>query len=156
MKQQPTFETSVTSEARVAGPRFVLALLAVAGTLTASGCDAPGRAGPAAAVDPRALYGQNCARCHGADGRGDPEMKKSMPTIRDFSDPTFRAMSHEQMEQVIMAGRNLMPGFGAALSRPKVQHLGGYARRLGEAAARADGKAPVQAPPPVAAPPPGY
>ncbi len=31
-----------------------------------------------------------------------------------------------------MAGRNLMPGFGAALSRPKIQHLGGYVRRLGD------------------------
>ena len=33
-----------------------------------------------------------------------------------------------------MAGRNQMPGFGAALSRPKIQHLGGYVRRLGDAA----------------------
>ena len=38
------------------------------------------------------------------------------------------------MEAVIMGGRNLMPGFGGALSRPKIQHLGGYVRRLGMAA----------------------
>jgi mono/diheme cytochrome c family protein len=54
-------------------------------------------------------------------------MKKTIPTIRDFADPNFRGAAPEQIEQVIMAGRNLMPAFGNALSRPKIQHLGGYA-----------------------------
>jgi mono/diheme cytochrome c family protein len=78
-----------------------------------------------------------------------------MPTIRDFSDPNFRGAAPEQIEQVIMAGRNLMPGFGTALSRPKIQHLGGYARRLGDASAKAQGMPPVKAPLPVAPQGPG-
>jgi mono/diheme cytochrome c family protein len=121
----------------------------------AGGCDAPSRAGPAVPVNVEQMYGQMCTRCHGADGRGDAEMKKTIPTIRDFADPNFRGAAPEQIEQVIMAGRNLMPAFGNALSRPKIQHLGGYARRLGEAAAKAQGLPPVKAPKPVTPQGPG-
>ena len=112
--------------------RFLFAGAALAAWLSA--CSSSNEAGPAHPVDPVALYGQMCARCHGVDGRGDAEMKKTMPTIRDFGDPELRNRSVEEMEGVIMAGRNLMPGFGAALSRPKIQHLGGYVRRLAIAA----------------------
>ena len=128
-----------------------LGLLAVA--LVAAGCSNASEAGPRMAVDPAVLYGQMCARCHGADGRGDKEMMKTIPGIRDFSVPEFRAANPEAIEQVIMAGKNQMPGFGASLSRPKIQHLAGYARRLGEAAARQGSPAPAGGiPAPAAAP----
>jgi mono/diheme cytochrome c family protein len=101
------------------------------------GCGKSNEAGPAVEVDIEALYGQMCARCHGPDGRGDAEMKKTIPGIRDFSEAAFRARGNEDIEAVIMTGRNQMPGFGASLTRPKIQHLGGYVRRLGEVAAKA-------------------
>jgi mono/diheme cytochrome c family protein len=107
--------------------------IALAALLLPVACSS-NEAGPAHPVDPVALYGQMCARCHGADGRGDAEMRKTMPTIRDFAEPELRLRSVEEMEGVIMTGKNLMPGFGAALSRPKIQHLGGYVRRLALAA----------------------
>jgi mono/diheme cytochrome c family protein len=132
-----------------------LTLLVALAQLGAAACDAPSRAGPAVPVNIEQMYGQMCARCHGADGRGDAEMKKTIPTIRDFADPNFRGAAPEQIEQVIMAGRNQMPGFGNALSRPKIQHLGGYARKLGDAAAKAQGLPPVKAPLPVAPKGPG-
>jgi mono/diheme cytochrome c family protein len=121
---------------------FGLAALAALGT----GCSSPSEAGPRMPVDPSVLYGQMCARCHGADGRGDAEMMKTIPGIRDFSSPQFRAANPESMEQVIMTGKNQMPGFGVSLSRPKIQHLAGYVRRLGEAGAR--GAAPAAPVPP--------
>jgi mono/diheme cytochrome c family protein len=108
--------------------------LIVAGLLAAGGCSSSNEAGPSHPVDEVALYGQMCARCHGLDGRGDAEMRKTMPTIRDFADPQMRGKGQEEMEAVIMGGRNQMPAFGAALSRPKIQHLGGYVRRLALAA----------------------
>jgi mono/diheme cytochrome c family protein len=103
-------------------------------TAAASACTSSNEAGPSHPVDPAALYGQMCARCHGLDGRGDAEMRKTMPTLRDFADPELRKKSVEDLEGVIMAGKNPMPGFGASLSRPKIQHLGGYVRRLALAA----------------------
>jgi mono/diheme cytochrome c family protein len=101
--------------------------------LLAGGCNSSNDAGPAVAVDPAAVYTQMCARCHGVDGRGDPVLKKTMPTMRDFADPELRARPNDQVEQVIMAGKNQMPPFGGQLSLPKIQALTGYVKRLGAA-----------------------
>jgi mono/diheme cytochrome c family protein len=96
-------------------------------------------------VDPATIYAQMCARCHGADGRGDPEIKKTLP-VRDFSDPQFQARpASEEIGRTIMAGKGQMPAFGGLLSAPKIQSLSGYVRRLGRAPAH---------PMPPASPPP--
>jgi mono/diheme cytochrome c family protein len=105
-------------------------VLLAAGWLMAAGCTTTD-AGPAVPVDPGVLYSQMCARCHGADGHGDPQLKPTMPTLRDFSDPEFRARAkNDDIEQVIMAGKNQMPAFGGTISVPKIQALTGYVRRL--------------------------
>lgn len=104
--------------------------VAAVGAVTAS-CSAANDAGPAVSVDPAALYNQMCARCHGADGRGDPTIRQQMP-VRDLTDPQFRQqVSIQEMERVIMTGRNQMPAFGKMLSMPKIQAVAGYVRRLG-------------------------
>jgi mono/diheme cytochrome c family protein len=104
---------------------FVTALAIAAGACTADD------AGPAVPVDPAVIYAQNCGRCHGLDGKGDPEIKKTLP-VRDFSDPEFQARaSTEAIGRVIMAGKGQMPAFGASMSLPKIQALSGYVRRLG-------------------------
>jgi mono/diheme cytochrome c family protein len=106
-------------------------LAAVFALLFAASCTTTD-AGPAIPVDPAVIYAQMCARCHGLDGHGDPQLKLTMPTIRDFSDPEFRArVRNEDIEQMIMAGKNQMPGFGGTLSLPKIQALTGHVRKLG-------------------------
>jgi mono/diheme cytochrome c family protein len=120
----------------------VAATAVAAAAIAVLGCNSPGDdPGPAVAVDPGALYSQMCARCHGADGRGDPELKKTLP-VRDFSDPDFqrRAMT-EEVTRTIMTGKNQMPAFGGLLSAPKIQAISGYVRRLGRAPARPAGVA---------------
>ena len=98
---------------------FAAAALLFAGTL-------------ATAQDGNALYQKNCARCHGADGHGDPEIKKTLPAVRDFADPAFLATAQtDQIARTIMAGKGQMPAFGASLSLPKIQSLSGYVQRLG-------------------------
>ena len=112
------------------------ATLWLIGLAFASGaCSTPGDdPGPALPVDPAAIYAQMCARCHGHDGHGDPELKKTMP-IRDFSDPVFQARgTSDDAARTIMAGKNLMPAFGGLLSAPKIQSLSGFVRRLGRLA----------------------
>ena len=106
------------------------ALVGFAGlALAAQGCS--NDAGPAVPIDPAVMYAQNCARCHGADGRGDPELKKTLP-VRDFSDPVFLAKAQtDDIARTIMAGKGQMPAFGASLSLPKIQSLSGYVQRLG-------------------------
>jgi mono/diheme cytochrome c family protein len=88
-------------------------------------------AGPAIPVNPALLYTQMCARCHGEDGKGDPELKKTMP-VRDFTHPEFRARATaDDIERVIMTGKNQMPAFGSNLSGPKIQAIAGHVKRLG-------------------------
>jgi mono/diheme cytochrome c family protein len=110
--------------------RFWLVVAAAAGS--GMGCTTGDDPGPPVPVEPAVIYAQMCARCHGADGRGDPEIKKTLPAVRDFHDPAFQARaSNDEIARVIMAGKGQMPAFGAGLSVPKIQALSGYVRRLG-------------------------
>jgi mono/diheme cytochrome c family protein len=115
----------------VASRRGLGLVVAVLASAAGAGACTGDDAGPAVAVDPAVIYAQNCGRCHGADGRGDPEIKKTLP-VRDFSDPAFQARaSTDEISRVIMAGKGQMPAFGASMSLPKIQTLSGYVRRLG-------------------------
>ena len=109
------------------------AVLALALSMLGVACTSPGDdPGVAVAVDPAVIYAQMCARCHGADGRGDPQIRQQLP-VRDFSDPVFLARAgSEDIARVIMAGKGQMPSFGGMLSQPKIQSLSGYVRRLGK------------------------
>jgi mono/diheme cytochrome c family protein len=96
-----------------------------------AGCTTSDDAGPAVAIEPSVIYAQMCARCHGVDGRGDAEIKKTL-AVRNFHDPVFQSRaSTEEIVRVVMAGKGQMPAFGASLSLPKMQALSGYVRRLG-------------------------
>src|SRR5262249_41736144 len=73
-------------------------------------------------VDFALLYGQNCAGCHGADGKLGP--------APPLNDPLFRQIVPEaELESVITNGRNktLMPAFarekGGALTKAQIQIL---------------------------------
>jgi hypothetical protein len=64
---------------------LVVSLLGVVGCTSAG--DDPG---PPVPVQPAGIYAQMCVRCHGPEGHGDPEIKKTMANVRDFSDPEFQ------------------------------------------------------------------
>jgi len=116
------------------GVTSLLGLLTLAAACALTGCSTGDDAGPAVAVEPAVLYARMCARCHGADGRGDPEIKKTMPNVRDFHDPAFRVRAtSDAIVTVVMAGKGQMPAFASSLSLPKMQALSGYVRRLGAA-----------------------
>lgn len=118
-------------------------IMVVAWGVSGAGCSSPGDdPGPALPVDPAAIYAQMCARCHGIDGRGDPELKKTLP-VRDFSDPAFQGRTtSEQVARTVMTGKNQMPAFGGLLSVPKIQSLSGYVLRLGRTAPHAPAPRP--------------
>lgn len=102
------------------------ALLA-AGTI--SGCK--NDAGPVTTVEPEKIYNQMCARCHGLDGNGVPEVAATIP-VRDLTSPELQARPTEDLERVIMGGQNQMPAFGEVLSPRKIQALVGYIKGLGK------------------------
>ena len=117
-------------------PLALALALALGMSVLGVACTNPGDdPGQAVAVDPAVIYAQMCARCHGADGRGDSQIRQQLP-VRDFSDPVFLARAgNEDIARVIMAGKGQMPSFGGMLSPPKIQSLSGYVRRLGKGTA---------------------
>jgi cytochrome c oxidase cbb3-type subunit III len=104
--------------------RFLALLAALAG-----GCDLPGRPDPADRPVPAnevlefsVLYGQNCAGCHGANGKLGP--------APPLNDPLFRAIvPEEELHSIITQGREkvLMPAFaeeyGGPLTAAQIQVL---------------------------------
>ena len=94
-------------------PLCSLSLVILVSLSLLAGCDLPGRPDPAdrpvpadQVVDFRTLYGQNCAGCHGADGKMGP--------APPLNDPLFRAIVPEdELQTVITKGRHntLMPAF---------------------------------------------
>lgn len=75
-------------------------LLQLAACTRLSGKPAPGPEVPRpdSVLDPVVLYGQNCAGCHGADGRNGPAM--------DLSDPVYLAIvDDDTLRSTISKGR---------------------------------------------------
>lgn len=78
-------------------------------------------------VSAAAVYTQNCARCHGADGAGTG-LGKSLDAP-DLTDPDVqREMSAARIRQVINNGDGAMPAFKNKLKPNEVSAVTGYVR----------------------------
>jgi mono/diheme cytochrome c family protein len=57
------------------------------------------------------VYAEQCAMCHGPDGKGQTAMGKTL-NIKDWSDgKTLNQMSDGDIGKEIHVGKQLMPGF---------------------------------------------
>src|SRR5258708_19763828 len=80
------------------------------------------------------LFRNNCARCHGADGRGDSPLGNTYKAP-DFTDPE-RWQTHSHLpstatfNSIVSRGKGGMPAFGKKLSRADIRRLVGYVRRF--------------------------
>lgn len=59
----------------------------------------------------RQLYMQNCAACHGKDGRADTPMGKTLKNIPDFTSSAMASKSDQQLFNTITDGHPPMPSF---------------------------------------------
>ena len=71
------------------------------------------------AADAKALYEKDCAKCHGADGKGDTKMGKTLGA-KDYTDAKVQA---EQIELRAPEGQNVFRrlsrvDFGRRADRP--------------------------------------
>lgn len=113
---------------------FALALFLV--DLTVSKATPPQRRPP---VKPRAsqvgdLFGNNCARCHGADGAGDTPLGHTYNTP-DFTDPEWwrkhsNITSSRSLVSIVTNGKGGMPAYGKKLKTTEIRHLVAYVRRF--------------------------
>jgi mono/diheme cytochrome c family protein len=67
-----------------------------------------------------AVYQNQCAKCHGADGKGIA----SLPDIPNFTDSAWQSSrSNKQISDAIANGVGIMPGYKGTLSAAEVQSL---------------------------------
>ena len=89
----------------------------------------------AAAADGKALWGQHCAMCHGADGKGQTNMGKRLG-VKDYSDPKIQAaLTDEAATKAIKDGFKTPEGKTVmrplkSLSDAEVSSLVAYMRTL--------------------------
>ncbi len=117
-------------------PVLLLLVCGVANFGTASSainpyCFSHGAPGPSRVED---LYRQNCARCHGAEGRGDTPMGRVF-LAPDFTDPEWwrkssNFTSNKSLRAIVTNGKSGMPAFGKKLGRTEINQLVSYVRRF--------------------------
>jgi cytochrome c oxidase cbb3-type subunit III len=72
------------------------------------------------------LYVSNCARCHGADGKGNTQLGQQL----SVPDLTTSGMSSKGMTQIIMKGDGEMPAYGKKLKAKQIASIVKYVKRL--------------------------
>jgi mono/diheme cytochrome c family protein len=83
---------------------------------------------PATKVDE--LFKQNCARCHGADGRGETPSGQQF-NAPDFTDPDWwkeNNTSNRSLAATVARGKDEMPAFGKKLTKSEINALVKYVR----------------------------
>jgi cytochrome c6 len=101
---------------------FAVAALAVAGTSPSP------RVRGAAAEDAKSLFRENCAICHGVNGGGTDTGKKL--NVLDLRSPEVQKETNEQLTEVILKGKNKMPGYEGKLSDEQIKKLVAHIRTL--------------------------
>jgi mono/diheme cytochrome c family protein len=91
-----------------------------------------------------ALFASMCASCHGESGRGDGPGRPPVAQMSDLTTATWQSgRTDEQIAEVIVEGRGMMPGFGEQLSAQGIAALVRHVRRLGAAPAAAPAPPPA-------------
>lgn len=79
-------------------------------------------------VDARALFNENCARCHGTDGRAKT-FHGRLVGAQNLTDPKFQAeISNQEIVHAIQTGPKAMPAFEKKLSESEIEALAVYVR----------------------------
>ncbi len=72
------------------------------------------------------IYQQNCARCHGSDGKGNNELGRSLET----PDLTQSRPSVSKTSSIVKYGEGQMPAFKKKLSAKEIASVSNYVRTL--------------------------
>jgi mono/diheme cytochrome c family protein len=91
-------------------------------------------AGRAAAQGPdgKALYDENCKKCHGAIGKAPKTMQAKFPKIATFDAAFIAARSDDSVVKVLTKGKNEdMVSFKDKLKPAEMMAVAKYVRELG-------------------------
>ena len=102
-------------------------VMALAWTMAAAILPAGEKANPpspaAGEQHPSALYGEYCAKCHGADGTANTPRGKQL-MARDFTDQEWQSSKKDdQLIKQVTSGSEDMPAFGKKLTKEQIESL---------------------------------
>jgi cytochrome c553 len=72
-------------------------------------------------------YKAKCQMCHGADGKGNPAMVKSMG-VKDLGSADVQKMSDADLKAAIEAGKGKMKGYKGQLTDKQITDLVAHVR----------------------------
>jgi mono/diheme cytochrome c family protein len=84
---------------------------------------------PARAQSGAALYKSKCAICHGADGRGDTPVGKSMK-LRDLGSAEVQKQTDAELNAITTDGKGKMPAYKGKLTDAQIKDLVAFIRTL--------------------------
>jgi mono/diheme cytochrome c family protein len=117
-----------TARAVVTGLAVALGLASGLGA-GSSGC---GKGHPSGAPDGTALFEQICARCHGVDGKGVPEIRLQLG-VPDMTDPAWQSRHADaDIRRTVHQGSRSkkMPAFGDYFSDEQIDAIIGHVRKF--------------------------
>lgn len=76
------------------------------------------------------VFAQNCARCHGADGRGETALGRELEATNLTDAEWHKKVSDKRIMQSVTRGRAAMPAFGKKLPTNDIATLCAYVRSL--------------------------
>ncbi len=79
--------------------------------------------------DGESLFKAKCAACHGADGKGDTSMGKSMK-LRDLGSDDVQKQTDAELTEITANGKGKMPAYKGKLTDDQIKQLVGYIRSL--------------------------
>ena len=83
----------------------------------------------AAQTDTATQYKRMCTLCHGADGKSDTSMGKSLKSA-DLTSPAVQSQTDAQLTEVIAHGKGKMAAYETILGKQGVQDMVKYVRTL--------------------------
>ena len=79
----------------------------------------------------RRLYDQHCDRCHEAYSSRDKKGRSLQGVFkRQYLSQSGMPANDERVSDMILTGRNMMPGFGQVMSQSQIQDLRAYLHTL--------------------------
>jgi cytochrome c6 len=81
----------------------------------------------AAFADGAAIFKSKCAMCHGADGKGQTPVGKSMKA-RDLGSPEVQKQTDAELSAVVADGKGKMPGYKSSLGPEAIKQLVAHIR----------------------------
>jgi cbb3-type cytochrome c oxidase subunit III len=86
---------------------------------------------PPQAQKGQAIFQEQCVGCHGADGKAQTDMGKTIQAA-DLTSGAVQGQSDSKLEKTIKSGNAKMPSFDGKLSDDEIASVVAYIRQIGK------------------------